>query len=172
MKRILPLIFTLLFPMAALADGPYVQGLWTKGNPIYISQGVALMPTSLAYDRTFTNIAVLYHPLTAGSIIPTKFQPYLPPESWACTVGADYAPASAGGGGAGVGCGLNLLDSVRGFAAELLQESSNQALYNLGAQIAPGSGPANLFFSRQWDDTLTHPAKLAPRWFIGASFGF
>lgn len=165
------LLFAFLLPSLAFAD-PYVQGLWTKNAPIYVSEGATFMPSSLAYDRAFTNIAFAYHPLSAGSIIPTKLQPWLPPESWACTLGGTYASRSGGGPGAGIGCGLNLLDSVRAWAAELLVLSSNATAAGIGQQIKPGQGPANLFVSRQWDDTFEHPGRFAPRWFFGASFGF
>lgn len=169
------LLAVLLFPAAAFASNPYIQGLWTRENPIYFAQGVTAMPSTLSYDRTFTNIAILYHPLSAGSLIPERFQAYLPPESWACTIGGSYAPAANTGSlgvGAGFGCGVNLLDSVRGWAANLLQATGNDTLHNLGTQIAPGPGPANLFVSRQWDDTLAHPGIFAPRWFFGAGFEF
>jgi hypothetical protein len=58
----------LLCAVNARAASPYVQGLWTKGNPIYVSEGTTMMPSSLAYDRTFTDLALFYHPLSAGSL--------------------------------------------------------------------------------------------------------
>ena len=171
MKYILGFLFLTSFCGISNA-APYVQGLWTKNAPVYISQDVVLMPTSLAYDRTFTNIAVVYHPLSSGSMIPVAWRQYLPPESWACTVGAGYGAGSGAGTDGGFGCGLNLLDSVRGWASNLLSLSSNATLNAIGDQIKPGVGPLNLFAARQYDDSQVHPGRFAPRWAFGASFGF
>ncbi len=153
------------------AEGPYLQGLWTKNAPVYLSQGSTFMPSTLKYDRTFTNLAVAYHPLSAGSLIPPALQTYLPPESWACTIGGGYASAD-GSMSAGFGCGLNLLDSVRAWGSDLLALSTSETALAIADQIKPGHGPLNLYASRQWDDTLARPWVFAPRWFFGASFGF
>lgn len=171
MKHWLGAALILFCSVVAQAEGPYVQGLWTQGAPVYVSQGAIFHTNDLSYDTTFTNVAAAYHPLSAGSIIPQKLQPFIPPESWACTIGGGYA-ASKGGGRVGSGCGLNLLDSVRGWASELLLLSDSARLQDIGEQVAPGKGPFNLFTSYQWTDDEVHPLKFSPRWFFGAAYGF
>lgn len=158
--------------VGSASASPYLQWIGTKGAPLYFSQGVDLMPTSLVYDRSTTNLAVLYHPLSAGSIIPVELQPYIPPESWAFTIGGSYGSASGGAPGISLGFGINLLDSVRAYGATILNDLPYPTAHAIATQIAPGTGPLNIFASRQWDDTLTHPGRFAPRWFFGASFSF
>ena len=150
----------------APAGNPYIQGIWTRGNPIYISQGVTFTPR-MTYQQTFTNVAVIYHPLSAGSIIPVKLQPWLPLESWAITLGGGYAGANPA---VGAGFGFNLLDSARAYASNLLRLSSNPTAQKFAAQITPGSGPANIYISRQ--ENIGWNGKFIPAWFFGASFGF
>lgn len=155
--------------VAPPARGPYIQGIWTKGNPVYIGQGATFTP-KLQYDQMFTNLAWLYHPLSAGSLteyLPDAVRPFVPPESWACTIGGAYA-----GGNAGIetGCGVNLLDSVRGWASSALQRSNSGSLAAFGKQIAPGNGPVNLFASRV--ESIRVGGKAVPRWLFQASFGF
>ena len=163
--------FAAAFMLAAGTAGaePYIQGVWSDGHPVYLSEGATFTPTSMKYDRTFTNVAVLYHPLSAGSIIPEKLRPFIPPESWACTVGGGYW-AEDGNAGVGVGCGINLLDSVRAWGSEILSMSHNATLYAIGRQIAPGSGPLNLYVSRQ--ENINIGGKFVPRWFLGGAFYF
>lgn len=170
MKELM-LALPLMFVSLSSWSEPYVSGFWTKGSSVYISQGATFMPTSFEYERTFTNVAIFYHPVSAGSVIPQKMQSFIPPESWACTFGGGYAGAQ-GGISVGVGCGFNLLDSVRAWGSEILGTSSNLTLRAAARQIAPGSGPLNLYASRQWDNNQIHPMRFAPRWFLGASFGF
>lgn len=158
-------------PLVSQPGNPYVQGIWTKKNPIYFTQGALFRPHDFSYDRTVTEVAVLYHPLSAGSIIPPQFQPWLPPESWACTIGGGYAPSS-GGASAAFGCGFNLADSVRGWASNLLNLSANPTAQAAAAWIKPGDGRVNPFCSYQWADSQTYPGRFAPRYSIGLNLGF
>src|SRR5258707_15260797 len=52
----------------------------------------------------FTNVAIVYHPLSAGSLIPLSWQKIIPPESWTLlNFGAGgYGGDGVGGVGAGV----------------------------------------------------------------------
>lgn len=167
MKKIKLLSLLMLFSVAAKAD-PYIQSP-LFGGKVYFSQGATFTTAKLGYDQTFTNVAVLYHPLSAGSLIPEGLQAWLPPESWACTVGGGYL-AEDGKGSIGSGCGVNLLDSVRGWGSRLLFLSNNGTIQAIGEQIRPKGGPVNLFAGRQ--ENISFGGKFVPRWFFGAAFGF
>ena len=187
-SMIVALLLCLLCAMNARAASPYVQGLWTKGNPIYVSEGTTMMPSSLAYDRTFTNLALFYHPLSAGSLWdipwlasrePAWAVPYLPRESWACTGGISYAPSSASisqtgvsGAQGGIGCGFNLAETARQEIYNALSTSSNETVAAIAALVKPTTSGATIFVSRQWDSSINQPGKLAPRWFFAAGYGF
>lgn len=163
---------------AALADGPYVQGLWTKRNPVYVTAGGTFTTNKLAGDAAVTTVAFAYHPLAAGSLWdltavadrePDWVKPLLPRESWACSIGGAWNSSAHAGV---IGCGVNLLDTVRQQAANLLALSSNEGLNALGKQLAPGSGPANLYVARVEQNSADRPLVFVPRWMFAASYGF
>ncbi|MDE2106094.1 MAG: hypothetical protein KGL39_53220 [Patescibacteria group bacterium] len=179
MTKKLALVLALMgLAATAKAQGPYVQGLWTKGAPVYLSQGVLFMPTSFGADRVTTELAPVYHPLSAGSaldLLPSSFKPvtqYLPRESWACTVGAAYqGPPSTNG--IAVGCGLNMLSSARGYVASLLAKGGKAWMQNLSAKIEPTTASdVGLFAGYDYADSLTHPGRFAPRWDIHLGYPF
>lgn len=168
----------ILTPVCALAAGPYVQGLWTKTNPVYVTAGATFTTDKLQADATVTTVAVLYHPLSAGSLwdrpavadrIPAWLSPLLPRESWACSIGGAWNSSAKAGV---VGCGLNLLDTTRNWASRGLQSTGNESLVALGDQIAPGKGPVNLYISRVEQDSADRPLVFVPRWMFAASYGF
>lgn len=158
---------------------PYFNYLGEKNQPIYVSQGALFTTNNFSYQQAFTNVAVVYHPLSAGSIIPAELQAYLPPESWSINLGAGYASTN-GSLAIGPGLSINLLDSVRAHATNLLNLSSNATVKAIAAQIAPGNGPLNITIGPQWEMQVTNygtvlpfnQMRLVPRWFVGASFGF
>ena len=176
--KLIPLLVAFLMVPTAHAAEPYVQGLWTKSNPVYVTTGETFTPSKLAPDATVTTIALAYHPLAAGSFWdlaavaarePAWIQPYLPRESWACSIGGSWNSAAK----AGVfGCGLNLLDTVRQEASQALQDTGNSSLAALGAQIAPGKGPVSLYASRVEQNSADRPFVFVPRWMFAASYGF
>lgn len=173
MKKIM-YVFLLIGVAVPSMAAPYVQGIWTKGNPLYFTQGALFRPSDLSYDRAITEVAVLYHPNSAGSLtkrLPVSIQPFLPPESWACTIGGGYGAAS-GGASAAFGCGLNLLDSARGWINNLTNLSSNSKVRLAGNLIGLGDGKVNPFVSYQWVDNQTHPGRFAPRLSFGFNMGF
>ena len=162
----------------AFAVGPYVQGLWTKSNPVYVTGGGTYTTDKLRPDAVVTTVAVFYHPLSAGSLWdlpaladrePEWLKPLLPRESWACSIGGAWNSSAKAGV---VGCGVNLLDSVRQWAAGALQSSSSDRLSAIGAQIAPGKGPVNLYASRVEQNSADRPLVFVPRWMFAASYGF
>ncbi len=166
-------------PVLAHAGNPYIHFIGHSGDPIYTTSIAAFSPTSLKYQAAYESIAFLYHPLSAGSLtshLPASIQPFLPPESWACTIGFGglqgtgiNQPNARGA----LGCGLNLLDSVRGWASSLLSKSSNQTAKGIAAQIAPtAGGPLSLYASRLYTDTIERPGRFAPAWGFGLGFEF
>ncbi len=125
-----------------------------------------------------TTVAVVYHPLSAGSLWdlpavvahePDWVKPLLPRESWACSIGGAWNSSAKAGV---IGCGVNLLDTVRQWGATALQASSNSNLNALGLQIAPGKGPVNLYASRVEQNSADRPLVFVPRWMFAASYGF
>lgn len=181
MKKLL-IAVVLAIPSLSLAAGPYVQLIGRPGSPLYITEVAAFTTDRLAYDKTFTDIAIAYHPLSAGSAFDwlqrklgfsDTVRALIPSESWACTVGGSYLPASPGDTSGSFGCGLNLLDTARGWASSLLKLSSSDSMNALADQIAPSpKGPATLFVQRQWDNDLQRPLKFGPRWGFGAGYAF
>jgi len=151
-------------------DSPFQGGKW------YVSDG-ALFTSHFSGAGNFTNAAPLYHPLSAGSIIPQEFQAYIPPESWSLNLGGGWNNANGIGG---TGASVNLLDSVRAYTSGLLALSSNADLQAAGKQIAPGDGPLNITVGPQWCLTLIQNGtiipfnqwRVLPYWFVGASYGF
>lgn len=172
------LLALLTFASTAQAQGPYVQGLWTKSNPVYITAGGTFTTDKLAPDAAVTTVAVLYHPLSAGSLwdwpavaarTPAWLSPLLPRESWACSIGGAWNSSAKAGV---VGCGLNLLDTARNWASRGLQATGNESLVALGDQIAPGKGPVSLYASRVEQNSADRPLVFVPRWMFAASYGF
>lgn len=178
LKRILAAIsLGILAPACALAT-PYVQGLWTKTNPVYVTAGATFTTDKLTADAAVTTVAFAYHPLSAGSLwdwpavadrVPAWLSPILPRESWACSVGGAWNSSAKAGV---VGCGFNLLDTVRNWASRGLQATGNDSLNALGAQIAPGVGPVSLYASRVEQNSADRPFVFVPRWMLAASYGF
>jgi len=154
---------------------PYLYYPLTPGYSYSVSNG-ALFDSHFNLVMDFTNYALVYHPLSSGSIIPVELQKWVPPESWSIDLGGGWSGGVALGG---VGFGLNLLDSVRGWASNLLALSSNASLNAAGKQIAPGNGPLNLHVT--WEPTAEvfvngqfakNPMKLTNHWFLGPSYSF
>ena len=151
----------------------------TKDAQVNLSQGALFTPSQFNYSQTFTNMAIVYHPLSSGSIIPQTFQAYIPPESWSINFGGGYNAAN-GETLAGPGISINLLDSVRSEFSNLLNLSKNATLMAMGAQIAPGNGPLSINIGPQWainmaQNGVVNPLnkwRLDPFWFIGASYSF
>lgn len=168
----------ILSPAAALAAGPYVQGLWTKSNPVYVTAGATFTTDRLVADAAVTTVAFAYHPLSAGSLWdwpivadhePEWVKPLLPRESWACSIGGAWNSSAKAGV---VGCGVNLLDTVRNWASRGLQATGNERMTALGNQIAPGAGPVSLYVSRVEQNSADRPLVFVPRWLFAASYGF
>lgn len=167
-----------LVGLAVSAHAQYIQGLWTKGNPVYVTAGGTFTTDNLAGDAAVTTVALAYHPLSAGSLWdlpavaahePDWLKPILPRESWACSIGGAWNSSAK----AGVfGCGINILDSVRQEASNLLALSNNDRLNALGKQIAPGNGPANIYVARVEQNSADRPLVFVPRWLFAASYGF
>lgn len=164
---------------SAAAGNPYFRVPYvTPGAKVYLSQGILLTPR-MAYSQAWTNVAAVYHPLSAGSIIPTDLQPYLPPEAWSVNLGAGYASADRSEA-VGPGLSVNLLDSTRAYASTILGKSNNATLAAIAHQIAPGDGPLNITFGPQWATPLIRNGvvippnewRLKPFWYGGASYGF
>ncbi|MDE2031421.1 MAG: hypothetical protein KGI58_04150 [Patescibacteria group bacterium] len=181
MKKLIIAIGLLLISIKVKAANPYIQGLWTKDNPIYTTQVVMLHTNNLSYDRMATEIAPIYHPLSAGSLCkyaPLSLQPYCPEESWALSIGGSYAAAGFPEGGNGSlagGFGVNLLDTARAYLSKALESSSNLKLDVLGAIVDPVNGQQkglSLFASYQWQDNQIHPGKFSPRWAFGLGYAF
>ena len=175
--KFLALVVFLASPAMA-SGGPYVQGLWTKSNPVYMTTGGTFTTDKLTADAVVTTVAVVYHPLSAGSLwytpwmaarTPEWVKPLLPRESWACSVGGSWN--SSGKAGV-IGCGVNLLDSVRQYASTALRASGNDRLSAVGDQIAPGNGPVSLYASRVEQNSADRPLVFVPRWMFAASYGF
>ena len=165
MKKLLACLVLL----ASIAGAePYLQtpfagagaGKW------YPVQGAAFSGR-LEYEHVQTNIPVLYHPLTAGSIVPEVLQGWLPPEAWACTVGGNYGSGNAGLAG---GCGVNLADSTRSWLSALLLKAGNPAVKKLGLAIAPRASQPTLF--AQWQEEVQYGGKPHPSWFFGVGYAF
>jgi hypothetical protein len=163
------------------AAGPYVQGLWSKGNPVYTSAGVTFTTDKFVADKAITSVAVVYHPMSAGSLWDLPFiadrtpdwaKPLVPREAWACQVGGVLGKGAAGNlsGNGAVGCGINLLASARQEIAGLLGRWDKTAA--LAAQIKPGDGPGDIFVGRLWQDDASRPLVLVPRWEIAAAYRF
>lgn len=172
------LLLVVLACAPAFADGPYVQGLWSKKNPIYVTGGETFTTNKLIPDAAVTAIAVVYHPLASGSLWdlpavaahePDWIKPFLPRESWACSLGGAWNSNAKAGV---IGCGVNLLDSVRQEASAALEATGNENLSALGAQIAPGKGPVSLYASRVEQNSADRPLVFVPRWMFAASYGF
>lgn len=178
MKKLMMFVVAMLAAASVKAAPYFYVPFVTPGSQLYLSQG-ALFTPSFGYSQTFTNAAIVYHPVSSGSIIPVEFQKYLPPESWSINFGGGYASAT-GNTVAGPGISLNLLDSVRSYATEILNASKNARLEALATQIAPGTGPMNITVGPQWATTMVSNGTalpidkwtLKPYWFIGASYGF
>lgn len=175
MKKLFTAVIALFAASGAWAGNPYIQGIWTKGNPIYTTTLIGLNASSFKYEATYQNIVPLYHPVSAGSIIPAVLQPYIPPESWACTSGV------GGLNGTGlnqpsarfaVGCGLNLLDSARQEISVLLAKSSNPTAQGIAKALAVnGASPVDIYFSRIWADSVQRPGRFVPEWGTGLALG-
>lgn len=171
------LVAVLLALAAPACADPYIQGLWTKTNPVYVTGGETFTTDKLAPDAAVTTVAFAYHPISAGSLwdspVLTAYEPawialYLPRESWACSVGGAWTNSHIGV----IGCGINLLDSVRQEASAALEATGNASLGALGVQIAPGKGPVSLYASRVEQDSIDRPFVFVPRWMFAASYGF
>lgn len=175
-KSLLVAALALAAALPARAANPYVQGIWTKGNPIYTSAG-AVFSTKMEYRAAVTSVAVVYHPLSAGSLWDTPWmverepewaKPFLPRESWACDIGGAWSDHQGSGA---VSCGINLLDTARGEAASLL--SKFEATDALASQIAPSpDAPADIFIGRAFLDDSARPLVFRPGWKITASYKF
>ena len=175
MKRI---TLALMLLSGTASASPYVQGLWTKGNPVYVTGGMTFTTDKLSADAAVTSVAVAYHPLSAGSFWdlpgvashePDWIKPILPRESWACSLGGSWNSAAKAGV---IGCGFNLLDTVRQWTSTALLQSSNASVSGLGAAIAPGKGPVNLYAARIEQNSADRPLVFVPRWMFAASYGF
>lgn len=173
MKKLIMLALMLM--AGSVKASPYFYTPFTKGYQFEISNG-ALFDSQFNPVMDFTNIPLVYHPISSGSILPAVVQPYLPPESWSVDLGGGYAGNTAFGG---IGLGINLLDSVRAYAAGLLALSSNASLNAAGRQIAPGNGPINIHVDYEPTAILfqngqfaRNPLKMTNHWFIGPSYAF
>ena len=168
MKRLLACL--VLLTSTAGAE-PYLQtpfagpglGKW------YPASGAAFSG-KLAYEHAQTNVVVLYHPLSAGSLIPAVLQTWVPPESWACTLGGNYGGNMAPSGGVAAGCGVNLADAVRSWLATWLLHANSAGAKNLGLAIAPRANTPTLF--AQWQEEVQYGGKPHPSWFFGVGYGF
>lgn len=178
MKKLI--VVLLAFSQSSAFASAYVQGVWTKNNPVYVTGGETFTPSKLKPDAAVTTVAIAYHPLSAGSLwdrpavsdrMPAWLLPILPRESWACSLGGAWNAKTHAGV---VGCGINILDSVRQEASEGLKATGNESLTALGEQIAPGKGPVALYASRveQLEENAAGHLILAPRWMFAASYGF
>src|SRR3974377_2060193 len=120
----------------------------TKGSQAYISQGALFTPSfDLSQTAAFTNLAIVYHPITSGSIIPSELQPYIPPESWSINLGGSWGTSQTM---FGPGISINLLDSVRSYAVNLLRLSNSKFAQGLASQLSLGNGPVSLNVGPQW----------------------
>ena len=166
-------ILALIFIVAVGHCEPYLQTPFAGPGygHFYTTQGAAFN-TSLDYQNTQTSLAVLYHPLSAGSLIPDALQGWVPPEAWACTAGGNYAPGAGlpRGAGLAVGCGVNLADSARSWLSTILLHASNPSVKKLGLAIAPREGQPTIYVQRQ--ESVQYGGKFTPSWFFGLGFGF
>lgn len=174
MKKLL--VVPLLLILAEVTKAaPYLYLPTTQGYQWQVSEGV-LFDAKMSAASEFTNVPIIYHPLSSGSIIPTEFQQYLPPESWSLDLGAGV---NGGNTRIGIGIGINLLDSVRAWGSNLLAMSSIPALNVIGKQIAPGVGPLNLHADYQPTVGIINSGviavnqwKITNSWFFGPSYSF
>ncbi|MDE2019155.1 MAG: hypothetical protein KGJ13_02280 [Patescibacteria group bacterium] len=173
MKK-LALCLALMGLAVAAKAAPYVQGFWTKGAPLYMTQLTNVSASKFGYINTTTAWAPFYHPLSAGSLtryLPASLQAIIPPESWACTIGAGYLAAN-GGAQFSLGCGLNLAASVQALASRLLLKSSNQTVDALGNFIAPNPDGSGLYFQRSEVSSGPRVFVFVPAWSTGVAFHF
>ena len=153
------------------ASNPYVQGFWTPGAALPVTQLTNVSAGNFQYRNTTTAWAPFYHPLSAGSLtryLPTSLQPFIPPEAWACTIGGGYL-ATNGGAQLSLGCGANIAASVQAEASTLLEKSSNASLNAFGALIAPNPDGTGLYLQYGWASSGPKILDLAPVWGFGVS---
>lgn len=121
----------------------------------------------------FTNVAIIYHPLSAGSLIPLYWQTIIPPESWTLlNVGA----GGSGGNWVGAfGSSVNLVTPIQTWLYE--------GLYALGkapSWLMPGAASFGISAGPEWSANVIvngtvepfNKWNLAPRWYAGAAYKF
>jgi hypothetical protein len=165
----------LLMLAGVVHANPYVYTPFTKGYQYNLSEG-ALFDSHFSNPIAATDLAVFYHPLSSGSVLPSSWQEFIPPESWSINCGG-----GAGNGISYAGCGpsINLLDSARAWTSNILMTSSNPNFQAAAAQIAPGVGPLSILVTYQPSSQLIvngqfgkNPFKFTNHWFIGPKFSF
>jgi hypothetical protein len=170
------------------AATPYVYVPFTKtatypnGAPLPVSDGILWNP-SFNQSVNFTNVAVVYHPVTSGSIVDSLFPtlaPYIPAESWSLNLGVGGGNGSYIGG---PGFTLNLLDTVRQQLSTALASFSNPTIVGISKAIAPSattSGSLNLTVGPQWTAPLMvngivpplNQLRITNHWYFGVGYAF
>ena len=147
-------------------------------NP-QISAGALFDPRGdITRTQAVTDIAIVTHSTTDGSIIPASWQSYIPPEAW--------VPLQIGGGGTGgnyiinVGSSVNFLPIVQAWALKGLNFASpdnylvglkNALASQVGSTFSIAAGPA-------WSCAFIQNGTMLPldhwmgqfRWYAGAAW--
>lgn len=144
------------------AAPPYYHTLWGDHYQPQFSAGV-LFNVSGQPVSPFTNMALIYHPASAGPVLPfapAEIQPYIP------EVGYTLLSVGAGGGAgtyrAGPGASVNFLGWVQLKAAAALSSSSNGAVSGFGHLITPSANGSGLNGGIQYSGTILRNGTVLP----------
>jgi hypothetical protein len=125
----------------ASAASPYFR-LIDPAHP-QVAAGALFDPAGLNKTYAVTSLALITHSTKDGSIVPEKWQTYLPPEAW--------TPLQVGGGGTGgeyvasVGASANFLPITQTWALKGINAISKpDALTGLKDALTPSSGSFSL----------------------------
>lgn len=173
MKNKLLLVILLGAPVFSEAS-PYFRPL-ELANPLW-SVGVLFTPDARPVQDGFANVAVLSHSTKDGSLIPEDLQPWVPPESWAVTLGAGGNFQRAVGAS---GVSVDLVETAQAYLFRGLDAMPWESAQRFGQLLKPAEDPSfrvsagRVWYTRLIDQGVVLPLntyKLLPGWYVGGTF--